>query len=228
MEEVLSAEKLPSIIDISLLGAAATEMEVAKLAEYAKEYQFIAAYVMPNNVSRLRKCLSDDQNIIIGATIGFPTGTDLMQDKAFQVKELKKIGCTEFDMVISIGKLKSGCIDYVKEDIQRVIDAAGEYPVKVILEVTYLTDDEIKLGSEIVASSGAEYVKTGTGYAANPTELRHVQLMKKTVGDSVKIKVAGGVRNYSSLQAFYNAGASRFGIGMNSAVHIIEEAKSIQ
>ena len=139
---------------------------------------------------------------------------------------MKKLGCTEFDMVISVSKLKSNRLDYVKDDIAAVIEAADGYPVKVILEVTYLTDDEIKTGSEIVAESGAQYVKTGTGYSAKPTEVRHVEIMKQIVGDRVKIKVAGGVRDFDALKAFYDAGAERFGIGMKSAVSIIESIRN--
>ncbi|MEG2625924.1 MAG: deoxyribose-phosphate aldolase, partial [Christensenella sp.] len=89
----------------------------------------------------------------------------------------------------------------------------------------YLTDDEIKAGSEIVACSGAQYVKTGTGYSAKPTEVHHVELMKQTVGDRVKIKVAGGVRDFETLTNFYNAGAQRFGIGMKSAIGILESIR---
>lgn len=92
--------------------------------------------------------------------------------------------------------------------------------------MTYLTDDEIRRGSEIVAQSGAQYVKTGTGYSAKPTEVRHVELMKQTVGDHVKIKVAGGVRDFAMLKAFYDAGAQRFGIGMKSAINILESIRN--
>ncbi|MEG2686832.1 MAG: deoxyribose-phosphate aldolase, partial [Christensenellaceae bacterium] len=90
----------------------------------------------------------------------------------------------------------------------------------------YLTDDEIKTGSEIVAQSGAQYVKTGTGYAAQPTQLHHVELMRQTVGERVKIKVAGGVRDFQTLKDFYDAGATRFGIGMESALKIVNSLQN--
>lgn len=220
--EQLNRENLPGIIDISALAAKATEGDVEQLAKAANEYGFIAAFVLPNHIPYLKACLGGGTNVIMGAPVGFPTGADLTQDKVFQSGEMKALGCREFDMVIAVGKLKSGKTDYVKEDIRRVIEAADGYPVKVILEVTYLTDDEIKLGSEIVAASGAQYVKTGTGYAQSPTEVRHVELMKQTVGDSVKIKVAGGVRDLAGLKAFYDAGATRFGIGMEAALSIMK------
>ena len=223
IENILSADRLPGIIDISALSVSTTEKEIDELARIANEFNFIAVFVLPGHIEYLKQKLGSSKTIL-GAPIGFPTGADLSIDKAFQVKELMKTGCTEFDMVINVGKLKSGRYDYVSEDIARVMDAAQGYPVKVILEVTYLTDDEIKKGCEIVAVSGAEYVKTGTGFSAMPTELRHVDIMRETVGDSIKIKVAGGVRDYTTLCDFYQKGATRFGIGVKSAMSILKEA----
>lgn len=218
-------KNLARMIDISVLSASATEDEVKALAAAADKYGFIAAFVLPNNIRVLKAHLNEYSNVILGAPVGFPTGADLTQDKVFQVGEMMKLGCTEFDMVMSVGKLKSGGIEYVKEDIANVIEAAKGYPVKVILEVTYLTDDEIKIASEIVAKSGAQYVKTGTGYSNKPTLPRHVELMREAVGDSIKIKVAGGVRSLESLKEFYAAGATRFGIGMKAAVEIMESVE---
>jgi len=224
MEE-LSYKNLPRIIDISALSVTTTERDIRELAALTKKYHFIAAFVMPNYISYLRDQLGQDTDAIIGAPIGFPTGADLTQDKCYQVGEMKKLGCTEFDMVMNIGRLKSGNLDYVKKDIAKVIDAADGYPVKVIIEVTYLTDDEIKTASEIVAESGAVYIKTGTGYSAKPTETHHVKVIKQTVGNKVKIKVAGGVRNFQQIRDFYNLGVTRFGIGMNSALNILNSIR---
>jgi deoxyribose-phosphate aldolase len=223
LDQILSAENLPRIIDISALSVSATEDEIDKLAQIARNYGFIAVFVLPGHIEYLAQKMTGS-NVILGAPIGFPTGADLSVDKAFQVRELMKIGCTEFDMVINVGKLKSGRYDYVRDDIAGVVDAAQGYPVKVILEVTYLTDDEIKTGSEIVARSGADYVKTGTGFSSLPTLPRHVDIMRDAVGDSIKIKVAGGVRDYKTLCDFYSRGATRFGIGVKAAMNILKEA----
>lgn len=224
VQQIFSSEILPAIIDISALSPKVTEKEVAKLAQVANEHSFIAAFVLPAHIAYLKERLGGDTRVKLGAPIGFPTGGDLTQDKVYQVKEMKALGCGEFDMVMAVGKLKSGNTEYVRDEIARVIEAADGYPVKVILEVTYLTDDEIKAASEIVAISGADYVKTGTGYSPLPTEVRHVEIMKSIVGDRVKIKVAGGVRDLESLKAFYGAGARRFGIGMDAALSILEQA----
>ena len=223
--DVFSKINLPKMIDISALSVWTSMKDVDNLADAANENGFMAAFVMPCYIEHLKSRLGENTNVIIGATVGFPTGADLTQDKIFQVKEMKKYGCREFDMVLCVGMLKSGNLEYVKKDIASVVDAADGYPVKVILEVTYLEDDEIKIASEIVAASGAKYVKTGTGYAPKPTLVHHVELMKQTVGDSIKIKCAGGIKDLKQLQDFYHAGATRFGIGLQSALNILYSAQ---
>ena len=224
--DIFSFKNLPKMIDISALSPRTTLDEIDVLVEAAKQHDFAAAFVMPCYTEYLVSQLN--LKVIAGAPVGFPTGADLPQDKVFQVKEMKQLGCREFDMVISIGMLKSRKLDYVKKDIAGVIDAADGYPVKVILEVTYLDDDEIKIGSEIVAASGAEYVKSGTGYAPNPTLTRHVEIMKKAVGNSVNIKCAGGIKTICQIKEMYNAGATRFGIGVGSAMEILNSVKTGQ
>ena len=120
MNDQLTFKTLPKIVDISALSVPTTEEDVRKLAKAANEYGFIAAFVMPCNISYLKEQLGADTKVIMGAPVGFPTGTDRTQDKVFQVKEMKKLGCTEFDMVISVSKLKSNRLDYVKDDIAAV------------------------------------------------------------------------------------------------------------
>lgn len=220
VEDIFSFTNLPKIIDISALSPATTVEEVRHIAVAANKYGFIAAFVLPCYVEFLSSELGDNTNVILGATIGFPTGADLTRDKVLQVMEMKKLGCREFDMVINIGMLKSCEYRYVKNDIENVVLAADGLPVKVILEVTYLQDDEIRIGSEMVASAGASYVKTGTGYS-KPTLVRHIEIIKKAVGDRISIKCAGGVKNLEQLKDMYSAGATRFGIGIRSALDIL-------
>src|SRR5659263_685073 len=116
-------DRLPHLIDISALSIGTTENDIQLLAETADKYGFIAAYVMPCYIEYLKNQLVENSKVIIGAPIGFPTGTDLSQDKVFQTKEMMKLGCTEFDMVICVSKLKSKRYDYVQDDIARVMEA---------------------------------------------------------------------------------------------------------
>ena len=126
-------------------------------------------------------------------------------------------------MVIQIGALKSGKYDRVRDDIKAVVEAC-DVPVKTILEVACLTDDEIRIGSRLAVEAGAAYVKTGTGWAGKPTTVDTIRLIKSEIGDAARIKAAGGIRDLATIEEMVRAGCSRFGIGLNSAIKIMEEA----
>ena len=119
--------------------------------------------------------------------------------------------------------LKSGRLDMVYDDIRAVVEASGGKPVKSILEVCYLTDDEIKRASEIAVKAGVAYVKTGTGWGPKPTTVENIRLIKSTIGDAARIKAAGGIRDLDTVLAMMDAGCSRFGIGVRSILGIMKE-----
>lgn len=222
----LEWQEIPRHIDVSALKADTTEADIRELVEAALRYRFIAVFALPCWVSFIGDLLSGSNGIGIGGVVGFPTGAETTKVKVFQTRELAKQGCSEIDMVINIGMLKSGKENRVAEDIDAVIKAASGLPVKVILEVAYLAEVEIVRGCEIVVSSGAEYVKTGTGWASAGTTLDHIRTMKSHVGDRIKIKAAGGIRDLRTLQEMYALGVSRFGIGVGSALAILKEAET--
>jgi deoxyribose-phosphate aldolase len=112
----------------------------------------------------------------------------------------------------------------VEDDIRSVVEAAGAVPVKVILEICYLTDDEIRRASEIGVKAGAAYIKTGTGWGPKPTTVETIRLIRQTIGDAALIKAAGGVRSLDILLEMEAAGCNRFGIGVRSAISILHEA----
>jgi len=126
-------------------------------------------------------------------------------------------------MVINIGALKSGYDDVVRNDIRAVKEAIGDIPLKTILEVSLLTDDEIRRSSLLAVESGAAFVKTGTGWYG-ATTVDHIRLIRETIGTSARIKAAGGIRTVKMIEDMVEAGCSRFGIGVNSSIAILEEA----
>jgi deoxyribose-phosphate aldolase len=136
------------------------------------------------------------------------------------------MGCNELDMVINIPWLKAGEYDRVAQDISAVIEAAKGLPVKVIMECHYLTDEELIKGCEIAADCGVTFVKTGTGWAETGATLENTALMKKTVGDRCQVKAAGGVRNLDTLLKMVDVGVTRFGIGVRTAVSILNELET--
>jgi deoxyribose-phosphate aldolase len=216
----LTKEKIAGMIDISAVQAESNIDEVRTIVEAARQHHFICVFTLPSFTAYVSDLLKDCPEIRVGGTVGFPSGASTSKMKILEAKELLGYGCKELDMVINVGKLKSGLYDHVADDIQQVIMTAGTTPVKVILEVGLLTDEEIQTGAKITRDSGASFVKTGTGWNGSTT-FEHIRTIKAAVGDSIPLKVAGGVRDLDTLLAFINMGVTRFGIGYRSALSII-------
>ncbi len=219
---MLSPKEVAKMVDISAVRADSTIQDVKDIAEGAKKYGFICAFAMPSLTEFLKGELKGFKDICLGGVVGFPSGSEMTTVKTYQARELCAIGCHEIDMVINIGKLKSGLYEDVLNDIRAVKAEITPVPLKVIIEVTLLTNQEIVKASQLVSNAGADFVKTGTGWAG-ATTLDHVRLIKNTVGDTIKLKVAGGIRDLDTLIEMYRLGVSRFGIGHKSALHIMEE-----
>jgi len=159
----------------------------------------------------LAASLLADSDVEVGTVVGFPHGSNTTEVKVAETKQAIAEGATEIDMVLNIGRLLSGDFDEVQSDIAAVVEAAKGYPVKVILENAYLTDDlKIEACKRIEAAGGA-YVKTSTGFAPTGATLEDVKLMKASVSPHVKVKSAGGVRTLDSLMEYMQAGVSRSG-----------------
>lgn len=216
--------QLPRYIDISGVRTDVSLNELDTIVETAKRFQFICAFAMPCFTRRLVEKLADEPNIKVGGVVGFPSGADTTFIKVADAKDMMSAGVDELDMVINVGALKSGHYNLVRDDIKAVVDAANGLPVKSILEIAYLTDDEIKRGSLLAVEAGVTFVKTGTGWATKPTTVETIKLIKSTIGDDALIKAAGGVRALDTVLEMMDAGCSRFGIGLKSVMNIIEEA----
>lgn len=227
----LTLKEICKMIDISSVTANSTIEDVDEMIYLAKKYKFIAVFGMPCYMETVKKLINDEKDIKIGGLVGFPSGAESVEIKKFQAMWCLKNGADEVDMVLNIGWLISGCYKKVLDDIKCVKNVIGEIPLKVILETTYLNDNDIKKGSEIIVKSGAQYIKTGTGWAPAiqsehiniATKIEHINIIKNTVGNSIKIKAAGGINNLNLLKKLIDLGVSRFGIGVNSVKKIIKE-----
>ena len=162
-----------------------------------------------------------------GATHGCPPkgGAETSRIKAETARELIGFGCDEIDMVNNIAWLKAGDKAAYVDDVAGVVAAADGRPVKVILECHWLTDEEIARACDWCAEAGAAWVKTGTGWAPTGATVERIALMAKSVAGRCQVKAAGGIRSLATLQALYDAGARRFGVGVNSARQILAEVK---
>ncbi len=218
------SDELRKLIDCSLLRNDVTLKEREEFVGVLKKERFICAFVMPSDVAWLAEEMKDYNDVNIGCAVGFPTGAEPTQIKVAQTRYYHTINGDEVDLVLNIGWLKSGMEREVLDDVKAVVDASEGKPVKVILEVTRLNESEIRKGCELVVQAGADYVKTGTGFMREPTTVEHIRIMKDTVGDDIKIKAAGGIRDLDTMVSMINAGATRFGISWQSAVQIVNDA----
>lgn len=217
-----TSQEIARLIDISAVQANSTRQDVEDIIAGALKYNFICVFPMPGLLPVVFDSLKENPQIGIGGVVGFPSGGETTESKLAQAGELKAAGCNEIDMVMNIGKLKSSMTDDVEDEIRRIKAIVSPLPLKVIIEAVLLTDEEIQTASAIILKAGADYIKTGTGWAG-ATTLHHIRLIKDTVGDAIKLKVAGGVRTLDTLLEMYRMGVSRFGIGYKSALSIMEE-----
>lgn len=211
-------------IDISAVRTDVTLEELSRLAETARKYKFICAFAMPCFTRRLIDLLKDTPEVAVGGVVGFPSGAETTATKVHIANEMKELGCGELDMVINVGALKSGEYGLVRDDISAVVKAAEGLPVKSILEICYLTDEEIAIASKIAVEAGVTFVKTGTGWGPKPTTVETIRIIRNAIGDAAKIKAAGGVRDLDTMLAMMDAGCDRFGISAASCIKIMEEA----
>ena len=222
----MTLTELVRMMDLSAVRAESDEAEVRAMAEWARKYQCVAVFALPALSPLLCELLAGEPAVAVGGVVGFPSGGVTTATKTREAEELLGMGCRELDMVINIGLLRSGRHDEVRADIRAVVDTAGRVPVKVILECHHLTDDQIRMACRLCEEAGAAFVKTGTGWAPTGATVHNVALMKSCVGDRLKVKAAGGVRSLETLIELHRAGATRFGIGLSSAVAILQQCES--
>ncbi|WP_144477352.1 deoxyribose-phosphate aldolase [Cytobacillus oceanisediminis] len=216
---------LAGMIDHTLLKANATEAEIVKLAEEAKEYKFASVCVNPTWVKTAAEILKDAEDVKVCTVIGFPLGAATSETKSFETKNAIENGATEVDMVINIGALKDKQYDLVEKDIKAVVDAAkGKALTKVIIETCLLNDEEKEMACKLSVSAGADFVKTSTGFSTGGATVEDIALMRKTVGPDIGVKASGGVRSLEDAQSMIEAGATR--IGASSGVAIVNGLSS--
>lgn len=202
-------------IDNTNLKQDATENDITLLCNEAKEYDFMSVCVNPAYV-KLSKKLLKGTNVKICTVIGFPLGMNTTECKVFETTDAIKNGADEIDMVINVGALKDKKYDYIKNEISLIKKACGSKILKVIIECCLLTDEEKIKVCTISKDAGADFVKTSTGFSKWGAKKEDVALMRKTVGNEVGVKAAGGVRTHEEMIEMINAGANRIGTSSGS------------
>lgn len=233
MKTNLTPEQLAKYFDQTLLKPFVSEQRLKEFCLESDRYGFAMVAINSAPVKFCREILKNS-TVHVGAAIGFPLGQTTIEDKVFETKQAIAEGADEIDYVVNLVKLKSGDLDYVEEEMHRIVEVCNnnEKISKVIFENCYLTDSEKRTLCEIALKVRPTFIKTSTGFGtpepgiAVGATVEDVKLMKSIVGDAVKVKAAGGVRTLDDALAMIEAGAGR--IGTSAGVSIVEELKAKQ
>lgn len=217
----MNRHEVAQIIDLAVLRPDATCDDVLRGCEEAKILSVKSFIVLPCWLDLIVREL-EGSSVIPSTVISFPFGAETTDIKVATAKWAVQIGAGELDMVMTIGRFKSGDYDFVRHDINSVVEAAKSVNensvVKVIVETGYLTEDEKRKAAQIVEAAGADFVKTSTGFGPSGANVEDVQLLKRSVSDKVKVKAAGGIRTWQQAKALVEAGADRIGTSSAKAI----------
>ena len=211
------------IVDHTLLKQESTWEQIAKLCDEAIEYGAASVCIPPCYVKQAHEYVQG--RMAICTVIGFPNGNTTTATKVFEAREAIANGATEIDMVINIGQLKAGNDAYVLDEIRQLKAAAGDLILKVIIETCLLTEAEKIRMCEIVTESGADFIKTSTGFSTAGATFEDIALFTKHVGPNVKKKAAGGISSFADAERFIELGADRLGTSRIIKLAIGEKVK---
>ena len=225
--KTITYEQLAKVIDHSLLRPELTEADVLAGCELAARYHVATVCVKPSDVKLAKEALKDS-DVLVSTVVGFPHGSSVTSIKVAEAQQAMDDGALELDMVINIGKLRSGKNDYVRKDIKAVCDAghARGVKVKVIFENAYLTDEEKITACKLSEAAGADWVKTSTGFAPGGATLEDLRLMRANVSEHIQVKAAGGVRTLPALLGVIDAGVTR--CGATATATILDDFKRMK
>lgn len=208
----VTAQEIADMIDVSLLNPTFTMDTIEDGCKTAMDYRCVSVCLRPADV-RFAANILKGSDVKVTTVVGFPHGSNETDTKVFETLQAIEHGCVEVDVVLNIGRLLSGDLDYVQKDLHAVVSAAHAKKalVKVIFENAYLTDEQKLLACRICTDVGADYTKTSTGYAPGGATVRDLKLMRANTPSSMRVKAAGGVRTLDDALIVRAVGASRFG-----------------
>ena len=210
-------KSLNKYIDHTNLKPFATKADIEKLCADAREWDFASVCVNPCDIALAKELLAGS-SVMTCTVIGFPLGRNTTAIKVAETEAAYALGCDEFDMVINVGKLKDGCVDYVRDEIAAVVKAAKGKTVKVIIETGLLTDEEKALATRLSCEAGAHFVKTCTGFSEGVATVEDIRLMKANLSGDVQLKASAGIKTYEAAKALVDAGADRLGTSAGIAI----------
>lgn len=206
-------------LDHTLLKQTATWEQIQMICDEGMRYETASVCISPCHVKQAKDYVGD--RLAICTVIGFPNGNMTTAAKVFETRDAVENGADEIDMVINVGDVKSGDYDKVLVEIRAIKEACCGKLLKVIIETCLLTEDEKIKMCEVVTASGAEYIKTSTGFSAGGATFADVELMRANVGPEVKVKAAGGINSVKDAEKFIALGADR--LGTSRLISMLEE-----
>jgi deoxyribose-phosphate aldolase len=210
--------QLNQYIDHTILKATASPKDIVQLCAEAIQFKFYAVCVNGCYI-KLAKSELKNSKVKIAAVIGFPLGAMSTESKIAEAAQCVADGADEIDMVINIGLLKAGQANLVEVEIAAIKKAIGNQVLKVIIETCYLTNEEKKMACRAALNAGADFVKTSTGFGTSGATIEDVKLMKAEVGDKLKIKASGGIRDLKTALEYIELGVSR--LGTSSGIELV-------
>ena len=205
----MELSEILSRCDHTLLSVGATSEEIRNLCDEAIEYGCASVCIPACHVRGAKAYVGDQMKVC--TVIGFPNGYSTTESKAFEAEDAIKNGADEIDMVANIAMAKDGFWDGVLEDIIAVRKATEGKVLKVIIECCLLTDEEKREMCRVVTQSGADYIKTSTGFSTGGATFDDVALLRRFSGFDVKVKAAGGIKSIADAETFIELGADRLG-----------------
>ena len=214
------------LIDHTYLKPEGTSKEIDKLIKEAIEFSFGSICINSSWIKYAKEKLKN-KDIKIVSVVGFPLGACISQIKVQEAKLSIDHGADEIDMVINIGRFKDGQYDYVLNEIKKVKEACGNKILKVIIETALLKDWEIEKATNIVLASGADFIKTSTGFSYRGADKKDIEIFNKVIGSNkLKIKAAGGIKTMDDIKMYVEMGVERFGTSSSVAIFTGEKIKN--
>ncbi|HHV33050.1 deoxyribose-phosphate aldolase [Caproiciproducens sp. LBM24188] len=205
----MELQKILRSVDHTLLTQNATWAEIKQICDDAMKYGTASVCIPASYVKRAKEYVGD--KMAVCTVIGFPNGYATTATKVFETRDAIQNGADEIDMVINIGWVKDGLYDLQLDEIKQIKAACGDRILKVIIETCLLTDEEKIKMCEVVTESGADFIKTSTGFSTAGATFEDVELFAKHIGPKVRIKAAGGIKTLDDAERFLSLGASRLG-----------------
>ncbi len=219
--------ELERMIDVSAVRSGNTYEDVSAAIDIAMKYHFINVHTFPCWTKHVAKSLSGYPDIYAGAPVGFPSGGHKTAVKILEAIQLVEDGAKEIDIVMNINRLKSGQFSLVQDELEAIIACVpSEITKKVIIEINCLSDKEMLDACALVMASGADYIKTGTGWIPGDSNLSRIEKITGFTKGRIKIKAAGGIRTLNDCIRLHELGVSRIGIGVDTAKKIMDEWKA--